>query len=151
MINKGLSKLPLPLGLLPTICTLPLYYADKKITAGFAASITKSLVVAPVRIAMAVGLGVGLAGIGNVAAHRMYYHIEEEKDKYIDQKDILLFKKHLEATLKYVQSGKRVEYSPLFTWFDKFPRYQAFVESMQQKSLDRRINALASRSKVDVN
>ena len=43
-INRGLSKLLLPLALLPTICTVPLYYADKKLTPAFASSITKSLI-----------------------------------------------------------------------------------------------------------
>ncbi len=145
VINRGLSKLPLTFALLPTVCTLPLYYADKKLTAGFAASITKSLIAAPARIAIAAGLGVSLAGIGNIAAHRAYHHFEEEKDKYIDQKDIPLFKKHLEATLKHVQSGKRVEYNPWSTWFDTYPRYRALGNGMQQKSLERRVKALASR------
>lgn len=150
-LNRRLSKLPLPLVLLPTICTLPLYYADKKLTAGFAASITKSLIAAPTRIAVAACLGVVLSGIGNVAAHRLHHHVEEEKDKYIDQKDIPLFKKHLEATLKHVQSGKQVEYNPRQTLFDTYPRYRTLVDGMQQKSLERRIKALASRSEISAN
>jgi hypothetical protein len=148
VINRSLSKLPLPLALLPTICTPLLYYADKKLTTSFASSITKSLIAAPARIAVAASLGVALAGIGNIASYRIRHHVEEEKDKYIDQKDVPLFKKHLEATLKHVQSGKRVEYNPWIKWFDKFPRYRALVDSMQQESLERRVKALALRSEI---
>jgi hypothetical protein len=149
-INRSFSKLPLPLALLPTICTPFLYCADKKLTAAFASGITKSLIAAPVRIAIAAGLGVALARVGNIAAQRVFHHFEEEKDKYIDQKDVPLFKKHLEATLKYVQSGNRVGYSRWSTWFDKSRRYQALMDSMQRESLERRVKALTARSKIDV-
>jgi hypothetical protein len=121
---------------------------DKKLTTGFASSISKSLLAAPTRVAAAAGLGVALAGIGNIAAKRMYHHVEEEKDNYIDQNDVPLFTKHLEATLKHVQSGKRVEYNPYSTWFNKFARYRPLVDSMQQESLERRVKVLALRSEI---
>jgi hypothetical protein len=107
------------------------------------------LIAAPARVAVAAGLGVALAGAGSIGAYKVHHHVEEEKDKYIDQKDVPLFKKHLEATLKHVQSGERVEYHPWSTWFDKFSRYRTLVDGMQQKSLERRIKALASRSEID--
>lgn len=144
--NKGLSVLPGILKQLPAVCTLPIYCMDRKLTSGFASSLIKTAISVPTRFVAASGIGITLSVLGAIGGYKMNCYLEELKDTYIDQKDIASFKKHLELTKAHVQQGGKIKYYPEDECrFDEYPRYRAIIDNMQQRSLDRRIKALASK------